>query len=179
MAQAFLARLETDSSRIGFYDDRGGASWFIENEDMRLDIITSFIHHRAMIGIVESFRITMEVKREQSEGGFETVWENPLNERYLQAYMLPQILSVYGQPKEVFVFANEGWRYFSLVLDYSDRGFAVWYSAPLESSGDKYLGCMAKAFTRLYLWVPEFSYTWAEGVTGNGDEYEINSLRVC
>jgi hypothetical protein len=90
--------------------------------------------------------------------------------------MLPQILETYEQPKEVLVFADEGWRHFNLLLDYSDQGFAVWYSAPLESSGDDYLGCMSKAFTKLYLWAPESSNSWAEGVTGTGNQSEIDSL---
>lgn len=175
-AQSLLETLATDFSSVNFYDNVSGASWLIKSDGLLLDLIVSFLHDRALVDVVESFRITMEVKRELSEGGFETVWENPLNERYLQAYMLPQILSVYRQPKEVFVFANEGWRYFSLVLDYSDRGFAIWYSAPLESSSDKYIGCMSKTFARLYLWAPEFSYTWAEGVTGTGDKSEIDAL---
>jgi hypothetical protein len=175
-AQSLLETMETDFSRFNFYDNVSGASWFIKSDGLLLDLIVSFIHDRVLVDVVESFRITMEVKRELSEGGFETVWENPLNERYLQAYMLPQILSVYGQPKEVFIFANEGWRYFNLVLDYSNRGFAIWYSAPLESSSDKYIGCMSKTFIRLYLWAPEFSYTWAEGVAGTGDKSEIDAL---
>ncbi|MCI0555198.1 MAG: hypothetical protein L0287_29990 [Anaerolineae bacterium] len=175
-AKSLLEKFTANSLRTTFYEDVGGASWLIEKNGLLLDIIVSFTYDRLLSGTVESFRITTEVKKELEGGGFETVWENPLNEQFLQAYALPQILSTYGQPKDVLVFANEGWRYFSLILNYSEQGFVVWYSAPLESSGDKYLGCMSKAFTKLYLWAPEFSYTWAEGVTGTGDKSEIDSL---
>ena len=105
-----------------------------------------------------------------------TAWENPLNEQLLQAYRLPSVLSTYKQPRNVLIFANEGWRYFELVLDYSDQGFVIWYSAPLDSEGEKYLGCLEKAFVNLYLWTPDLTYTWAEGVTGSGDASEIDSL---
>ncbi len=175
-AQSLFESLATDSSSVDFYDTVGGASWLIDKDGLLLDLIVSFVHDRNLADVVESFSITMEVKRELSEGGFETVWENPLNERYLQAYRLPLIMSTYGQPERILVSANKGWKYFNLILDYSDRGFAVWYSAPLESSGDKYIGCMSKSFTRLYLWAPEFAYTWAEGVVGTGDLSEIASL---
>lgn len=175
-AQALFETLASDFSSVNFYDNVSGASWLIKRDGLLLDLIVSFIHDQTLVDVAENFRITMEVKRELSDGGFETVWENTLDEQYLQAYMLPQVLSAYGQPQDVLIFANEGWRYFNLVLDYSDRGFTIWYSAPLETSGDKYIGCMSKTFIRLFLWSPEFSYTWAEGVTGTGDKSEIDAL---
>jgi hypothetical protein len=175
-AISLFERLTEISLRTAFFDDVGGAHWRIDKNDLLLDTIVSFTHNRLLSDNIESFRITIDVKRELQGGGFETVWENPLNEQFLQAYRLPQILSIYGQPEEVLIFANEGWRYLELMLDYSDQGFAIWYSVPLESSGERFLGCPSKAFTKLYLWAPEFAYTWAEGVTGTGDKSEIDSL---
>lgn len=175
-AISLFESLSEISSRITLFDDVGGAHWRIERNDLLLDTIVSFTYNRLLSGNIESLRITIEVKRELQGGGYGTVWENPLNEQFLQAYRLPHILSIYGQPEEVLVFANEGWRYFELVLDYSAQGFVIWYSAPLESSGDKFLGCPSKAFTKLYIWAPQFTYTWAEGVTGMGDKSEIDSL---
>lgn len=175
-AISLFEKLSETSLRTTFFDDVGGAHWRIAENGLLLDTIVSFAYNRLLSGNVESFRITIDVKKELEGGGFETVWENPFNEQYLRAYMLPQILEAYGQPEEVLIFANEGWRYFELMLDYSDQGFAIWYSAPLESSGEKFLGCPSKVFTKLYLWAPEFAYTWAEGVTGTGDKSEIDSL---
>lgn len=174
--KSLLEKFTANSLRTTFYEDVGSASWLIKKNGLVLDVIVSFTYDRVLTGTVESFRITTEVKKELQEGGVETVWENPLNEQYLLAYRLPQILSVYGKPKDVLIFANEGWNYFELILDYSDQGFAIRYSMPLESSGDEYLGCTSKAFTRLYLWAPEFAYSWAEGINGMGDKSEIDSL---
>ncbi len=174
-ARSLLEEFAAISLITTYYDDVSGTHWRIDENGLLLDTIVSFTHDRQLTSILENLRVTIEVK-EQMGGGFETIWENPLNNQYLQAYRLPQILSIYGQPEQVLVFANEGWNYFELMLDYSNRGFAVWYSMPLESSGEKFSGCPSRAFTKLYLWVPEFAYTWAEGVTGNGDQYEIDSL---
>jgi hypothetical protein len=150
--------------------------WLIPKNDLLLDISVSVTYDKEVPNFINNLQVTTQIVREIEGGGFETVWENPLNEQYLRAYMLPQILEAYGQPKEVLIFANEGWRYFELMLDYSDQGIAIWYSAPLESSGEKFLGCPSKAFTKLYLWAPEFGYTWAEGVSGTEDKSEIDTL---
>lgn len=176
LAKPLLEKLSAISLRTAFHENLGGAHWRIYKDELLIDTIVSFTYSTLPEGNVEYVRATIDVKKQLEEGGFETVWENPLNERYLQSYSLSQVLLTYGQPKNILVFANKGWMYFNLILDYSDQGFVIWYSAPLESSGDKYLGCMSKAFTQLYLWAPKFSYTWAEGVMGTGDESEIDGL---
>lgn len=176
VAEISLQKLITDSSSFDFYDKVSGGSWFIKRNDLILDLIVSFTHDRVLVDVIEGLRVTIEVKKELKDGVYETVWENPINQQILSSFMLPNILLVNGQPKEIYVYPNESWMYFNLVLDYSDKGFAIWYSAQLESLDDKYIGCMANAFTRLYLWAPEFEYTWAEGITGNGDVSEISSL---
>jgi len=175
-ARPFLERFAELAVANVFNEYGSYARWLIPQSDLLLDLSVSASYDVQHPNYIRVLQVTTHVTRKLDEGGFEIVWENQLNEQFLQAYMLPQILLTYGQPNEVLVFANEGWRYFSLILDYSEQGFVVWYSTPLESSGDKFLGCMSKAFTRLYLWAPELSFTWAEGVTGNGDKYEIDSL---
>jgi len=174
--KALFEKLAAVSLRTTLNDDVDGAFWRINKDSFLLDTITSAIYDQSSSNILESLRITIEVKREVQAGELNTAWENPLNEQFLQAYRLPSVLSTYNQPRNVLMFANEGWRYFELVLDYSDQGFVIWYSAPLDSEGEKFLGCPEKAFVNLYLWTPDLTYTWAEGVTGNGDTSEIDSL---
>ncbi len=175
-AKLLLERLSAISLRTSFKENVGGAHWRVDSDGLLVDTIISFTYNRKLSGYLEDLQVTIEVKKELEAGGYETVWENPLNDRLLQAYRLPRILLTYGQPEGVYVFANEGWGYFELTLDYSDRGFVIRYSAQLEILGDNYVGCISNSFTTLYLWAPEFSYTWAEGVTGTGDEYEIDTL---
>jgi hypothetical protein len=174
--KALFEKLAAVSLRTTLNDDVDGAFWRINKDSFLLDTITSAFYDQSPSNTLESLRITIEVKREAQGGELKTAWENPLNEELLQAYRLPSVLSTYKQPRNVLIFANEGWRYFELVLDYSDQGFVIWYSAPLDSEGEKYLGCPEKAFVNLYLWTLDLTQTWVEGVTGSEDPSEIDSL---
>lgn len=174
--KALFEKLVAVSLRTSLNGDVDGAFWRISKDNLLLDTIASAVYDESPSNTLESLRTTIEVKREVQAGELQTAWENPLNGQLLQAYRLPFVLSIYEQPKNVFIFANEGWRYFELILDYSNQGFVIWYSAPLESNGEKFMGCTEKTFVKLYLWKPGLTRTWAEGVTGRGDTSEINSL---
>jgi hypothetical protein len=166
-------------SITNIFDENGGyGRWFIPEDDLILDVRVLIFYSQPNPNTLKTLHVTTEIKRRTEDGGFETVWENPLNEQYLSAYSLPEILSTYGQPNNVLVWGNRGWAVFSLVLDYSDQGFVVRYSAPLESSGETFLGCMSKAYTNLHLWDPKLEYSWAEGITRTtgGETDEIESL---
>lgn len=177
--RSFLEKFETISianiySEYSFY-----ASWFPLEDDLILDVRVSGFFKLEPPNNLDGLHVTMQVKR-VIEGGFEVVWENPLNEQYLQIYRLPQILTTYGPPNQALVFGNEAfghanWSQFELVLDYADQGFVIWYTVLMEQVGNTYLGCMANAYTNLYLWDPELTYTWAEGITraSGGEDREI------
>jgi hypothetical protein len=169
-----LEKLAAVSLQTTLNGDINGAFWRIDKDGLLLNTITSAIYDQSS-NTLQSLRVTIDVTRVQG-GELKTAWENPLNEELLHTYRLPSVLSIYKQPKNVLIFANEGWRYFELVLDYSNQGFVIWYSAPLESDGENFLGCPEKAFVKLYLWTTNLTYTWAEGVAGNGDKSEIASL---
>jgi hypothetical protein len=174
--QELFEKLATVSLLTSLKDDIDGAFWRMDKDDLLLDIIASSNYDKSSSNVLESIGVTIEVKTETQGGELKTAWENPLNEQLLQAYRLPSILSIYKQPGNILIFANEGWRYFELVLDYSDQGFVIWYSAPLDSDGENFLGCPEKTFVKLYLWTPDLTRTWAEGITGSGDKSEIDSL---
>jgi hypothetical protein len=86
-----------------------------------------------------------------------------------KAYMLPQILEVYGPPSQILLgLGGAGWIPFDLVLFYPEKGFLVQYSGSAErSEGDTFLVCPHRAEVTLYLWVPE-QYTALEDVPGIG-----------
>jgi len=173
--------LETfDAIVIGnIFDEYGGyARWFVTEDDLIIDISVHLVTDREPVSTVEGMWVMLQVTRRLDEGGFEVVWENPLNDRYLQAYMLPQILSTYGQPDDVLIQANEYYGEFYLLLDYSTQGFTIWYIADMEQNGDSYRGCMANSNTYTYLWDPNLTYTWAEGITrtSSGEAWEIDEL---
>jgi hypothetical protein len=179
--QASRSFLETflAISVTNIFDENGGYTrWLVKKNDMIIDTQVSIISDLETLTTVEGLWVTTQVTRETADGGFEVVWENPLNSQYLQALMLPQILTTYGQPNNVLIQVNRDWGEFELLLDYSSDGFALWFVAPLEGDETTYLGCMAKAYSDLFFWDPNMGYTWAEGVTriSKGDAWEIDAL---
>ena len=176
--QSFLETF--DAIVIGnIFDEFGGyARWFVTEDDLIIDVDVSLVSDREPAATVEGMHFALQVTRRLDEGGFEVVWDNPLNTRYLQAYMLPQILNAYGQPDEALVQANEYYGEFYLLLDYSTQGFTIWYIADMEHHTDIYRGCMANVYTYISLWNPDLAYTWAEGITRttSGEAWEIDEL---
>ena len=176
--QSFLEAYESISISNIFDADSGYARWFVPEDDLIIDIRVSLVSDREPVSTVEGIQFAVQVTRRLDDGGFEVVWDNPLNTRYLQAYMLPQILNAYGQPDEVLVQANEYYGEFYLLLDYSTQGFTIWYIADMDHNGDIYQGCVANAYTYISLWDPDLAYTWAEGITRttSGEAWEIDEL---
>jgi hypothetical protein len=182
-AQTLVERFGAVSIITIFFDNVGGTHLRLTENDFLLDISANINYDLEIPKTIKGLKITTQVNRELEEGGFEVVWENPLNAEFLQAYMLPQILTAYGPPSQVFVYGNvayghASWPLFELVLDYADRGFVIWYTVLMEREGDTYLGCMANVYTDLHLWDPDLDYTWAEGVTRTtgGEDSEIDWL---
>lgn len=159
-----------DEGDLGLY-----TSWFLREDDMILDLSFQAKAEPDTEERLWGLEVETRVLRElEDEGGYEIVWEGPLNEKYLQAYSLPEILSKYGSPQDVLIFGNWEWPEFELVLDYADRGFAIWYRSPIERDGDKYLGCPINAYPVLYLWAPELEYSWAEGIARTRGEEDTD-----
>jgi hypothetical protein len=95
--------------------------------------------------------------------GYSPVWGDPTFNQEMQDYLLPAILSKYGQPAQVFVATwpddpdrtDIKWQPFSLVLYYPDQGIFVEYVSPREASGNYFIGCPARAHISLGVWSPE------------------------
>lgn len=80
-------------------------------------------------------------------------------------YQLPQLLSGYGQPNEVWIhtegFTPEAYRLFGLVLLYTQRGVLVSYSTEGELAGSTIQGCF-QGNPSLWLWHGDRSMTFTE-----------------
>lgn len=79
-------------------------------------------------------------------------------------YMLPQMLTNYGQPSEVFLEtftgAPDGGRPpFSLLLFYPEKGILVRYFGLVEKREKILRVCLSQADVSLWLWSPEHSMT--------------------
>ncbi len=97
----------------------------------------------------------------------EAVFGDPLFALDLQQYMLPQLLTTYGQPKEILVrtfgsASGGGWIPFHLLLFYPQQGVLVNYQGPNEKTGDKLRWCPHKTSIALWLWSPERKLTLGE-----------------
>jgi hypothetical protein len=79
-------------------------------------------------------------------------------------YMLPQMLTTYGQPSEVFLETftgtpDGGRPPFSLLLFYPENGILVRYHGPAEKTGETLRLCPSQADVGPVLWSPEYSMT--------------------
>ncbi len=79
-------------------------------------------------------------------------------------YMLPQMLTTYGQPSKVFLETftgtpDGGQPPFSLLLYYPEKGILVRYYGPVEERGKTLRVCPSQADISLWLWSPEHSMT--------------------
>jgi len=74
-----------------------------------------------------------------------------------RAYMLPQILEVYGPPSQVFLGTGGApWRPFDLLVFYPEQGFLVEYHGLAEQrEGETWRVCPYKVEITLHLWSPE------------------------
>lgn len=84
---------------------------------------------------------------------------NPQFAQDWNAYMVPQILEVYGAPSQIFIGTGGApWSPFDLLLFYPEKGFLVQYSGVAEEREKKpWLVCPHRAELALYLWSPERS----------------------
>ncbi len=86
------------------------------------------------------------------------VYENPIFERVLHLYTLPEIPSTYRLPSDVQVRAIRGFHQFDLLLYYPEVGTAVNYVSPLVRTKDRRpfsRSCPDNASVELYRWSPE------------------------
>lgn len=76
----------------------------------------------------------------------------------LKPYMVSPMLSVYGQPSQVFLrtFSDTptGWLPFNLLLFYPEQGMLVSYYGPVEKDKESLRACLEQTDVRLWLWSP-------------------------
>ena len=92
------------------------------------------------------------------DGSF--TYDHPQFAEDWKAYMLPQMLEVYGPPSQVFLGTGSGapWSPFDLLLFYSEKGFLMQYSGEAEErEGETWLVCPHLVELTLYLWSPKRS----------------------
>ena len=123
------------------------------------------------------------------ERGEEFVYGDAQFVKALKSYMLPQVLTVYGQPSQVFLRTHSGdlpgWLPFSLLLSYPDQGILVEYDGPIGEE-EKHYGpleegevirvCPWRSEINLWLWSPDNARTIARVTGGYIDVGDYRSL---
>ncbi|MBI5932409.1 MAG: hypothetical protein HY867_01780 [Chloroflexi bacterium] len=119
--------------------------------------------------------VTARYEEDQIEGiGMETFsqlhsddsWILTWNSSYtdlMAYYLLPQILTSYGRPFQIFVktipddpqHPDVSFNSLYLVLFYPDQGFYLKYDMKRVIVDDKYVGCPAKSFVDIIVWSPD------------------------
>jgi hypothetical protein len=130
-----------DGSSVGFFIH-------LLNTNLNIDISTYETGNR-----VEALSI----------GGLSQPKWAPKYAEVMKYYLLPQILTNYGEPSQVLIktFRNDrqrpdviSWPFF-LVLLYPDQGFYLKYEMERVSTGAEFLGCPSKSFVSVGVWPPK------------------------
>lgn len=77
-----------------------------------------------------------------------------------EAHLLPQLLSIYGIPSEVWLYvgaADAPWAPFDLVLFYPEQGILVRYEAPAIWGDKVFRLCQYQMKIEMWLWSPQYS----------------------
>jgi len=123
------------------------------------------------------------------ERGEEFVYGDAQFVKALKSYMLPQVLTVYGQPSQVFLRTHAGdlpgWLPFSLLLAYPVQRILVEYDGPIGEE-EKHYGpleegevirvCPWRSEINLWLWSPDNARTIARVTGGYIDVGDYRSL---
>lgn len=128
-------------SEFSWHGNLGGLSFGIWEDGQEL--IGEFGH----IGITEIDTLTLHIVGPRPAS---SDLASPLAERF-GYYLLPQILSTYGEPTDVIVGPYPSdpdrpndWQPFNLGIFYPEKGFYVEYILTKQTKGDFFVGCPAQ-----------------------------------
>jgi len=113
------------------------------------------------------------------------VFGNPTFNQELNDYLLPSILSTFGQPEQILItvkpdepdHAHINYHPFSLALYYPDIGIFVEYVMMRETLGSNYIGCPDKSHLYITVWDPEENISLESLVEKAGSEIALNFLK--
>jgi hypothetical protein len=157
-AQRVLIPLSSTSSWAVFNPGIGGIDLNFLTGDIKISPSISFITYPDN-DIVSSIGFRAGAFKEVSDPnnpGF--VFNSTLFGKTLAFYMVPHILSEYGEPSSVLLRTNPGpnergeMGLFNFILMYPDQGFLIQYTTIMRMSGANVLGCPVNAHVTLNLY---------------------------
>ncbi|RME60736.1 hypothetical protein D6779_01640, partial [Candidatus Parcubacteria bacterium] len=137
------------------YPDLGGMSWVKETNELVVNFGLSYWGQKGKpVGIL-AFRAEAIDIRDGLDSARLT-YDSPIFNQQFREYMLPQILTDYGPPDEVYVLTYAGSTVpnlaqpsFYLYLLYPEQGIFIKYTAPWGREGEYVVGCPATAHMEL------------------------------
>jgi hypothetical protein len=130
---------------------------------------------------VQSLTFTARAVKPDSNSEF----GNPAFNDLLRFYLFSETLVNNGMPLQASIatwhedpILKAPYTPFSLLLDYSDKGFLIEYVMPNKIVGNSFLGCPAETYIRITMWSPDQNYSIEDVLKwGSGGE-GINSLNL-
>lgn len=156
-ARSFLNSFSSIASTNSTGNDDGSMLLDIPNGN---GLLSPYIAYDSIDGVVNKLTIGIGQLIKNENGGYDQVHDDPAFAKAVQSFMLPEILSSYGQPKEVLISTYSlqplGWPVlFDIQLFYPERGFLMVYHSLMEFSGSGYIkGCPSKSNISIGLWEP-------------------------
>jgi hypothetical protein len=196
-AQAFVRQFGLGDFRIGNtelgahdYGDMGGVGIsYLKND---LYIIISWAYYSSnSIDLLD--RLTLHLRAMESLGISPTnqlpmlapVYGDHTFNQELNDYLLPSILSTYGQPYQVLITVrpdepdhdNINYHPFSLALYYPEIGIFMEYVMMRETKDSNYIGCPDQSEISLTVWNPEENLSLEYLVEKAGSEIILSILK--
>ncbi len=177
-AQTFMMPFTSSARRYTLNSERGSMFWVQETENLEVNITIGY--DLDTTGIIERIYFHAEAHDiSQGQDQSRRTYDNPTFNQEFQAYMLPQILSNYGPPEEVFILTssevpvpNPWWPFYVFLL-YPTQGIFIDYEVGLDTVGDHVIGCPTHAHMTLWLLAPG-NEDYPEVLGGNWDPFFEN-----
>ena len=150
-------------------------SYYKSKESPQLELLTMHLYPMEEIGTDPMNQLPI----------MSPVYGNATFNREFQDYLLPSILSTYGQPSHVLIMARPDepgrpdikWYPFSLAVIYPEQGIFLEYVSPRESMGENYVGCPDKSHIYLATWDPQSDIPWENVVDKAGSEIRMSNSK--
>jgi hypothetical protein len=172
--------VETDDVSLGvnIHDTSGSVYLILQKDDENVSARISYYYQNDQL---EFLTLTSETTRLSS---YTIDFDAPYGIELMRYYLLPNILTVYGKPTEVWIRSfptdpnyPEDPYPFSTVLYYKEKGFLIEYVSIRQTQEEHFVGCHPTSYVSVVAWSPQEQKPLAEIVkyiSGLG----INDLNV-
>ena len=164
--RSYLSPFEAITGNYALKKNSGMISFTIPNQDRHLDIYLDYGGKDELLNWIWIGAQSLE----PITGGYSLVYGDAFYNQVMRKYILPQILTDYGKPQRVLVWAPplDFQQPFELLLDYSSSGFLIGYSLPEKRVGVNFVGCPSQAHIYFWLWPKDKEHSFSDMIATTG-----------